>query len=48
MDANLLTGKVAALNSENVIIENIIGVNGDKVYYDSGKDIYKMYYEVGN
>ena len=38
---NLHTGKVAALTSENVIIENIIGVNGDKVYYDSGKDIYK-------
>ena len=38
---NLLTGKVAALTSENVLIENIIGVNGDKVYYDSGKDIYK-------
>ena len=38
---SLLTGKVAALTSENVIIENIIGVNGDKVYYDSGKEIYK-------
>ena len=38
---NLPTDKIAALTSENVIIENIIGVNGDKVYYDSGKDIYK-------
>ena len=38
---SLLTAKVAALNSENVIIENIIGVNGDKVYYDSGKEIFK-------
>lgn len=38
---NLSTDKIAALTSENVIIENIIGVNGDKVYYDSGKDIYK-------
>ena len=38
---NLLTGDTAALTSENTIIENIIGVSGDKVYYDSGKDIYK-------
>ncbi|MBR3248144.1 MAG: hypothetical protein IKG03_07100 [Clostridiales bacterium] len=38
---NLNTGKTAALASENIIIENIIGVTGDKVYYDSGKDIYK-------
>ena len=38
---NILTGKTASLASENIIIENIIGVNGDKVYYDSGKDIYK-------
>ena len=38
---NLLTGKTAALASENIVIENIIGVTGDKVYYDSGKDIYK-------
>lgn len=38
---NLHTGKTAALASENIIIANIIGVTGDKVYYDSGKDIYK-------
>lgn len=38
---NLLTGKNAALTSENVIIESIIGVIGDKVYYDSGKEIFK-------
>ena len=38
---SLLTLKTASLTSENVVIENIIGVTGDKVYYDSGKDIYK-------
>lgn len=38
---NSLTGKAAVLASENIVIENIIGVSGDKVYYDSGKDIYK-------
>lgn len=38
---NLTSGKIASLTSENVMIENIIGVNGDKVYYDSGKDIFK-------
>ena len=38
---NILTLKTASLTSENVVIERIIGVNGDKVYYDSGKDIYK-------
>ena len=38
---NLNTGKTAALTSENVVIERIIGVTGDKVYFDSGKDIYK-------
>ena len=38
---NLASGKTAALSSENIVIEKIIGVSGDKVYYDSGKDIYK-------
>ena len=38
---NLLTGKTAQLTSENAVIEKIIGVSGDKIYYDSGKDIYK-------
>ena len=38
---NPLTGTSASLASENIIIENIIGVNGDKVYFDTGKDIYK-------
>ena len=38
---NNLGGSAAVLSSENVIIENIIGVTGDKVYYDSGKEIFK-------
>ena len=38
---NLATGKTTALTSENTVVESIIGVSGDKVYYDSGKDIYK-------
>ncbi len=38
---NISTGKTVNLTSENVIIENIIGVNGDKVFYDSGKEIYR-------
>ncbi len=38
---NLLTGNTAAITSENVVIEKIIGVSGDKVYYDSGKEIYR-------
>ena len=38
---NLATGKSAFLNSENIMIEKILGISGDKVYYDSGKDIYK-------
>ena len=33
--------KATQLTSENIMVENIIGVSGDKVYYDSGKDIYK-------
>ncbi|MBR4913780.1 MAG: hypothetical protein IKZ42_00715 [Clostridiales bacterium] len=38
---NIATGKTVNLTSENVVIENIIGVNGDKVFYDSGKEIYR-------
>lgn len=38
---NLISGKTAQLTSENVVIEKIIGVAGDRIYYDSGKDIYK-------
>ena len=38
---NISTGKTVNLTSENVVIENIIGVNGDKVFYDSGKEIYR-------
>ena len=38
---NLKTARTVNLTSENVVVENIIGVNGDKVYYDSGKEIYK-------
>ncbi len=38
---NINTYKTASLTSENIVIERIIGVAGDKVYYDSGKDIYK-------
>ena len=38
---NLATGKTATLTSENVVIENIMGVSGDKVFYDSGREIYK-------
>ena len=38
---NLLTGTSTALNAENTVVEKIIGVSGDKVYYDSGKDIYR-------
>lgn len=38
---NLATEKTTALTSENTVVESIIGVSGDKVYYDSGKDIYK-------
>ena len=38
---NLQTARTVNLTSENVVVENIIGVNGDKVYYDSGKEIYK-------
>lgn len=39
--ANLLTGNTISITSENLVIERIIGVSGDKVYFDSGKDIYK-------
>lgn len=35
------TGKTVTLTSENVVIENIMGVSGDKVFYDSGREIYK-------
>ncbi|PWJ70266.1 hypothetical protein B0O40_0096 [Ruminococcaceae bacterium R-25] len=38
---NIKTARTVNLTSENVVVENIIGVNGDKVYYDSGKGIYK-------
>lgn len=38
---NIKTARTVNLTSENVVVENIIGVNGDKVYYDSGKEIYK-------
>ena len=38
---NLSTGKTVTLTSENVVIENIMGVSGDKVFYDSGREIYK-------
>lgn len=38
---NLSTGKINVLTSENMVIENLIGISGDKVYYDSGKNIYK-------
>ena len=38
---NLRTGKTVNLTSENVVIETITGVSGDKVFYDSGREIYK-------
>ncbi len=38
---NLATGNAAALTSENVIVENIIGVSGDRVFFDSGNDLYR-------
>ena len=38
---NLVTDKTTALTSENTVVESILGVSGDKVYYDSGKDVYK-------
>ena len=38
---NIATGKTATLTSENTVVENIIGVSGDKVYFDTGKDIYR-------
>ena len=38
---NLDTGKAVTLTSENVVIENIMGVSGDKVFYDSGREIYR-------
>ena len=38
---NIATANTVNLTSENVVIENIIGVNGDKVFYDSGKEIYR-------
>ena len=38
---NLLTDKTIPLTSENTLIEQITGVSGDRVYYDSGKDLYR-------
>ena len=38
---DIATGKAVNLTSENVVIENIIGVTGDKVFYDSGTEIYR-------
>ena len=38
---DLNTDKSTQLTSENIMVENIIGVSGDKVYYDSGKDIFR-------
>ena len=38
---NMTTGKTVNLTSENVVVENIIGINGDKVFYDSDKEVYK-------
>ncbi|MBR4557651.1 MAG: hypothetical protein IKO15_09290 [Clostridiales bacterium] len=36
-----ISDKPIALTSENTVIEKIIGVSGDRVYYDSGKDLYR-------
>ena len=38
---NLLTDTSTSLTAENTVVEKIIGVSGDKVYYDSGKEIYR-------
>lgn len=38
---DLSTGKTVNLTSENVVIENLIGISGDKVYFDSGNGIYR-------
>ena len=38
---NIATGNTANLTSENVVIENLIGISGDKVYFDSGNGIFR-------
>lgn len=38
---DLNTGNTTALSSENVLIESIIGVSGDKVFFDSGKEVFR-------
>ena len=38
---NLDTDKSTPITSESTLIEKLIGVNGDRVYYDSGKDLYR-------
>ena len=38
---NTTTGKTSSLTSESTLVENIIGISGDKVFFDSGSEIFR-------